>query len=122
MTDDNLVWSFAEREPNPYQEEWIHLIDAIRNDKEYNEVDRGVKSSIATSMARMAAHTGQVITYDDLLNCEHEFAPNLENMDYDSEPPVVADANGKYPCWLFRRHKTSLPFAKDISRAAPTDH
>ena len=47
MTDDNLVWSFAEREPNPYQEEWIHLIDAIRNDKEYNEVDRGVKSSIA---------------------------------------------------------------------------
>ena len=97
MTDDNLVWSFAEREPNPYQEEWIHLIDAIRNDKEYNEVDRGVKSSIATSMARMAAHTGQVITYDDLLNCEHEFAPNLENMDYDSEPPVVADANGKYP-------------------------
>ena len=97
MTDDNLVWSYAEREPNPYQEEWIHLIDAIRNDKEYNEVDRGVKSSIATSMARMAAHTGQVITYDDLLNCEHEFAPNLENMDYDSEPPVVADANGKYP-------------------------
>ena len=26
-------------------------------------------------MGRMAAHTGQEITFDDMLNCEHEFAP-----------------------------------------------
>ena len=80
---DDMVWAYPEREPNPYQEEWNDLIRAIREDKPYNEVERGVKASVVTSMGRMAAHTGQVITYDDLLNCEHEFAPNLEKLSFD---------------------------------------
>ena len=32
----------------------------------------------------------------------------------------MIDANGEYPCRLFRRHDTSLPFATDISKAAPS--
>ena len=43
-------------------------MDAIRNDKPYNEVKRGVEASLVTSMGRMAAHTGQEITFDDMLN------------------------------------------------------
>ena len=31
-------------------------------------------------MGRMAAHTGQVITFDDMLNCEHEFAPYVDQL------------------------------------------
>ncbi len=46
-------------EQDPYQNEWNDLVDAIRNDKPYNEVKRGVEASLATSMGRMAAHTGQ---------------------------------------------------------------
>src|SRR5207253_2942038 len=37
---EDLVWQFGRNEPNPYQLEWDHLIDAIRNDKKYNEVKR----------------------------------------------------------------------------------
>ena len=37
---------------------------AIRKDKPYNEVKRGVEASLVTSMGRMAAHTGQIITRD----------------------------------------------------------
>ena len=48
-------------------------------------------------MGRMAAHTGVEITYDDMLNCEHEFAPDLENMTYESQAPVRANADGIYP-------------------------
>ena len=34
----DVVWAFPQPEPNPYQVEWDDLIDAIRKDKPYNEV------------------------------------------------------------------------------------
>ena len=73
------------------------LIRAIRQDQPYNEVERGAKASLVTSMGRMAAHTGQVITFDQMLNCEHEFAPNVDKLTMDGPAPVKADANGRYP-------------------------
>ncbi|MBW3600731.1 MAG: Gfo/Idh/MocA family oxidoreductase [Planctomycetes bacterium] len=97
MTKDELAWQFPPPEPNPYQLEWDHLIAAIREDKPYNEVERGVKASLVTSMGRMAAHTGQIITYDDMLNCEHEFAPGIDKLTMDSPAPLLADNNGRYP-------------------------
>ncbi len=72
-TDDpNLIWAFGQPEPNPYQLEWEDLVDAIIHDKPYNEVQRGTQASLVTAMGRMAAHTGQEITYDDMFNCEHD--------------------------------------------------
>lgn len=97
MTRNNIVWEGPKSEPNPYQLEWNDLINAIRKDLPYNEVERGVKASVVTSMGRMAAHTGVRITYDDMLNCEHEFAPGLETMTFDSPAPVRANAQGVYP-------------------------
>jgi predicted dehydrogenase len=97
MKKEFETWKCQAKEPSPYNLEWEHLIHAIRNDIPYNEVERGVKASLVTSMGRMAAHTGQVVTYDDMLNCPHEFAPGLEKMNRQSDPPILADANGKYP-------------------------
>jgi predicted dehydrogenase len=97
MTRNNIVWEGPKSEPNPYQLEWNDLINAIRKDLPYNEVERGVKASVVTSMGRMAAHTGVRITYDDMLNCEHEFAPGLETLTLDSPAPVRANAQGNYP-------------------------
>jgi predicted dehydrogenase len=92
----SLQWQSTENS-NPYQNEWDSLIDAIRNDKPYSEVKRGVQASLVTSMGRMAAHTGQVIGYDDMLNCPHEFAPGLEKLTHDSPAPLQPDKNGRYP-------------------------
>ena len=64
---------FTPDEANPYQNEWNDLVDAIRNDKPYNEVKRGVEASLVTSMGRMAAHTGREITFEQMLNCDHEY-------------------------------------------------
>jgi predicted dehydrogenase len=94
---EELAWEFPPPEPNPYQLEWDHLLTAIREDKPYNECERGAIASLVTSMGRMAAHTGQVVTYDEMLNCEHEFAPEVDKLTSDSPAPVVADADGKYP-------------------------
>jgi hypothetical protein len=95
--DENLLWAFPQPEPNPYDLEWEDLIRAIRKDEPYNEVERGAKASLVTSMGRMAAHTGQVITYDTILNCEHEFAPNVDKLVINGEAPLKADKDGKYP-------------------------
>lgn len=92
-----VVWAYPQPETSPYRLEWIDLVDAVINDKPYNEVPRGVEASLVTSMGRMAAHTGQEITYDQMLNCPHQFAPNVATMTPDSDAPVVADENGKYP-------------------------
>ncbi|MEO6181716.1 MAG: Gfo/Idh/MocA family oxidoreductase [Verrucomicrobiota bacterium] len=95
----NLIWEskIAENERDPYQNEWNALIDAIRNDKPHNEVKRGVEASVTTSMGRMAAHTGQEISYDDMLNCDQEFAPGADKFTMDSPAPVLSDKDGKYP-------------------------
>jgi len=95
----NMIWQSRVRpdERNPYQNEWNDLVDAIRNDKPYNEAERGVRASLVTSLGRMAAHTGQVITYEQILNSEHEMAPGLDKLDGNSPAPLIADAQGRYP-------------------------
>lgn len=102
--DSDVAWMFGEqpdarplRETNPYQDEWERLMEAIRNDKPHNEVDRGVAASVVTSMGRMAAHLGQEVTYDQMLNSDHQFAVGLEKLTLDSESPLQPDADGLYP-------------------------
>ncbi|HNQ88250.1 MAG TPA: Gfo/Idh/MocA family oxidoreductase [Verrucomicrobiota bacterium] len=95
----DLVWEskVGPAEGDPYQNEWNDLIEAIRGDKPYNEVKRGVEASLVTSMGRMAAHTGQEITYDEILNGDHEMAPGLDKITEASDAPVMPGPDGKYP-------------------------
>jgi predicted dehydrogenase len=100
LADADRVWRsrVPMRERNPYQNEWDDLIDAIQQDKPYNEAERGAIGSMVTSMGRMAAHTGVEITYDQILNCPHEMAPGLDKLkDWNSPAPLQPDANGRYP-------------------------
>ena len=92
-----MLWAFTQPEPSPYQLEWDDLIAAIRQDQPYNEAKRGAEASLVTSMGRMAAHTGRIITYDEILNLDNEFAPDVDKFTADSPAPVQADATGKYP-------------------------
>jgi hypothetical protein len=97
LTRENMLWAFPQPEPNPYQLEWDDLIDAIRRNQPYNEAKRGVEASLVTSMGRMAAHTGQIITYEDILNSDHEFAPGLDQFTAESPAPLQLGTDGKYP-------------------------
>jgi predicted dehydrogenase len=97
MTSENLLWAFPQPEPSPYQLEWDDLINAIRQDQPFNEAKRGAIASLVTSMGRMAAHTGRVVTYDNMLNCKHEFALEVDKLTMDSPAPLQAGPDGKYP-------------------------
>ena len=95
----NMIWesNVPRDEANPYQNEWNDLVDAIRNDKPYNEAKRGVEASLVTSLGRKAAHTGVEITYEQMLNSEPEYAPGLDKLTMDSPAPVKAGPDGTYP-------------------------
>jgi len=99
MTKSSQTWEakVPPDEGSPYQNEWNDLVDAIRNNKPYNEVKRGVEASVVCNMGRRAAHTGMEVTYDEALNNDQEYAPGVEKYAMDSLPPVRANADGKYP-------------------------
>ncbi|MBI5396721.1 MAG: Gfo/Idh/MocA family oxidoreductase [Verrucomicrobia bacterium] len=97
MEKQKPIWAFPQPEKSPYPLEWQDLITAIRKNQPYNEVKRGAIASLVTSMGRMAAHTGQVITYEQMLNSDHEFAPNVDKLTMDGPAPVAPGADGKYP-------------------------
>jgi predicted dehydrogenase len=92
-----VTWAFPMPEPNPYRLEWEDLVEAIREDKPYNEVKRGAEASLVTSMGRMAAHTGHPVTYEQILKSDHEFAPDVDKLTNDSPAPLQAGPDGKYP-------------------------
>ncbi len=92
-----LLWKSSLRERGPYQLEWDHLVDAVRNNKPYNEAQRGAQASLVTSMGRMAAHTGRVVTYDQILNTDYELAPHVDRLTMDSPAPLLPGPDGKYP-------------------------
>jgi predicted dehydrogenase len=93
----NLIWRAEQPEPNPYDLEWKHLVDAIQNNKPFNEVERGVMASVVTAMGRFAAHTGQLVTLEQMMKSEIEFAPGVDKLTMDGPAPIMADENGKYP-------------------------
>ncbi len=99
LDKDQPVWAASQPEPNPYQLEWDHLIEAIRNDKPYNESKRGAEASLVQIMGRMAINTGRSITWDEALNHEHEFAPGLDKLTMDSPAP----------CWWAPMASTHCP-------------
>ncbi|MDI9637422.1 Gfo/Idh/MocA family oxidoreductase [Kamptonema cortianum] len=94
--DSPMLWQ-SDDETNPYQNEWDALVTAIRSNQPFNEVKRGVEASLVSSMGRMAAHTGQEITFDQMLNCPHEFAPDVDKLTTDGEAPLAAGSDGRYP-------------------------
>ena len=99
MSRDNRTWisEVPRDERNPYQNEWNDLMDAIRNDTPYNEAKYGAEASLTCCMGRMAGHTGQTVTFDQMVNCEHEFAPEVDQLTLGGPSPLPADEHGLYP-------------------------
>jgi predicted dehydrogenase len=96
-TRANLVWAAAQPEPNPYQLEWDHLVEAILKNQAYNEVKRGAEASLVVAMGRKAVHTGQVVEYEAMLADDEEFAPSVDKLTMESPAPLQAEASGAYP-------------------------
>ncbi len=98
MAEENLVWAFPGKDPNPYVVEWQLLLDAIRNDTPHNEARRAGEAEVAAIMGRAATHTGQVVTWDQVMNSEFQFVEDIDNISFETEAPIHEGPDGIYPC------------------------
>ncbi len=94
---DNIVWTPEKDAFSPWQYEWNDFIASIRNDRPHNECKRAVYSDLTTLMGRAACHTGQEVTWDQIMKSDFQFCDYLDELQPDSPVPVPADENGQFP-------------------------
>jgi predicted dehydrogenase len=94
---EDVIWQYKGPPSNQYQVEHDLLFDAIRQDKPYNEAERSAYAALTGILGRMAAESGQLVTWNEALTSNLELAPGLDNYTMDSEPPVMPDSDGNYP-------------------------
>ena len=97
MVPEDVSWEFAGNDPNPYHAEWQLLLDAIRKDTPHNEARRAGEAQIAGLMGRIATHTGQYITWDQVMNSEFQFVEDIDNLTFDTTAPIHEGPDGIYP-------------------------
>lgn len=95
--NENLLWEYKGEAWNHYQYEHDLLFDAIRNNKPHNEAERCCNAAMVGILGRMAAESGQMVTWEQAMASNLELAPGLESMTMESAAPVMPDAQGKYP-------------------------
>lgn len=105
QTSENEIWRYDGPRHNAYQHEHDLLFDAIRNDKPYNETERSAYAAMTGILGRMAAESGQMITWEQAMASDLVLAPGLENFTMESDPPVMPDENGQYPVAMPGRTK-----------------
>ena len=96
MVPDQMVWQYGKDDPNPYHVEWQLLLDAIRQDKPHNEARRAGEAEVAALMGRAATHTGQLVTWDQIMSCNFQFVEDIDNMTFDTPAPIQAGPEGIY--------------------------
>lgn len=93
----SVLWQFPGDKGNQYQIEHDRLFAAIRNDEPYNEAERSAYAAMTGILGRMAAESGQEITWEEALASDLELAPGLDSYTLASQPPVSPDEDGNYP-------------------------
>lgn len=89
---------FLERLACPRLQGFLKTATAfVRYDKPHNECKRAVYSDLTTLMGRAACHTGQEVTWDQMMQSDFQFCDYLDDLSPESPAPVKADENGQFP-------------------------
>lgn len=97
IAPENVAWSPEPDAHSPWDYQWIDFIDAIRNDKPFNQAKRAVYADYASLMGRAAAHYNRIVTWEEVVNSQFEFCDYLDDFNYDSPAPVQAGEDGYFP-------------------------
>jgi predicted dehydrogenase len=73
--DGKILWRSDVAKNNMYQTEHDELFASIRAGKPINNGENAASSTLLAIMARMAAYTGQVITWEMALNSKEDLSP-----------------------------------------------
>ena len=90
------IWTPRAGGNSSHQTSQDRFFQAIRENREWNEMDHGISATFTSIMARMAIETGNRITAEEAWASTFEYAPNIAEMTMDSDAPVMPDADGFY--------------------------
>ncbi len=79
-----------------HQLEHYPFFEAIRQDLEYNEAERGAMATMTGILGRMSNYSGQEVTWDDAMASNQKLVPD-DLVNFDSPAPVSPDSKGYYP-------------------------
>lgn len=82
------TYAYTGEKKNPYVEEHVDLLASIRAGQPLNEGQQVAESTLSAIMGREAAYTGQVITWDELLNAPQDLTPGFSGFGPLAVPPV----------------------------------
>ena len=92
----NVFWKPQSGDSDSYQLEHNALFKAIRDNADWNEMDRGIDATFTAIMGRMAIETGNPVSAEEAWKSTFQYAPNLANLKLDGDSPVMPDAEGNY--------------------------
>jgi predicted dehydrogenase len=83
-------WRYSEPMNNMYQTEHDELFASIRSGQPINDGVRMAHTTLMAIMGRMAAYTGQEITWDQALNSQQQLVPERLDWNTQIEPVPLA--------------------------------
>ena len=84
----------AKEQGNSYQIEHDRLFAAIRQDRPFNEAARGAESTMTAILGRMAAYSGQKLTWEQAINSDKQLITEAES--WQDTAPVQPQPDGGY--------------------------
>ncbi len=88
------TWHFEGRPKDMYQNEHDELWASVRAGSPLNDGKRGCHSNLMAIMGRMAAYTGQVVTWEQAMNSQEKLGPADYTMDA-AAPEVTVPVPGR---------------------------
>ena len=81
------TWRYGGKKSDMYQNEHDEFFAGIRSGKLINDGDWMVQSTLLGIMGRMAAYSGQEVTWEDVLNSKEELVPQV--LDWKMKLPIA---------------------------------
>lgn len=83
--DGSIAWQYQKPKPedadqsmavpDPYRQEQVRLVTAIRTKKPVNDVEYHVQSTLMAIMGRESAYTGKFVTWDEIMASDQKLGP-----------------------------------------------
>lgn len=86
LIQGKIKWRYQGQAPDMYQQEHDELFASIRNGNPINNGKWMAQSTLMAIMGRMAAYTGQEITWEQALNSQEKLVP--DNLTWDMKLPI----------------------------------
>ncbi len=73
VDDADQSWKVGD----PYVQEHVNLVTAIRTGKQYSDAEAQVNSTLITMMGRISAYTGKDVTWEEMMNSGLSLGPKI---------------------------------------------